>query len=144
MSESTTKTSFDTIREKLDFYLDEKGEPWAEFVAEDDKRRFPLQSLVIQAQLHAVVKDGGKPKEELEKLKFECVRHATKKYRSKQERDDDILEEDGLVLAILNMLARLKKDGHKPEFTGTIQELRTELLKGPPEERNAEVKKNGK
>lgn len=131
---------FNKIREKLDFYLDEKGEPWAEFIAEDDRRGFPLTSLVVLAQLDEAVTHD---KKKLDTLKFECVRHATKKYRSKQERDDDILEEDGLVLALLNYLARLKKNGHKPEFTGTIQELRTALLGGPPEERNAEVTKKG-
>lgn len=136
MSEEFTK-----IREVLDFYLDEKGEPWARFIAEDDQRGFPLKSLVVLAQLDEAVKQD---KKKLDTLMFECVRHATKKYRPKQERDDDILEEDGLVVAILNYLARLKKSGRKPEFTGTIQELRTALLEGPPEERNAEVKKKGK
>jgi hypothetical protein len=129
---------FIEIQKVLDFYLDDKGEVWAVFVKEDDQRRFPLKSLVVQAQLQGLVavdEKGKKVARSVDALMFECVRHATRKYRSKSDRDDDVLEEDGLVCAILNRLARLNKDGHKPEFTGTVTELRKDLVELPEEER---------
>jgi hypothetical protein len=146
MSEQTTvqssETPFEKIRKVLDFHLDEKGEPWGTFIAEDDQRRFPLKSKVIQAYLHEAVQGADKPKEKLEALTYECVRHATKSYRPKKDRDEDLLfEEDGLLLAILNMLARLKKKGHKPEFSGTAKQLRSDLLDGPKEEHLSEEEK---
>lgn len=51
MSLRTLSAQFIEIQKTLDFYLDEKGEVWAVFIKEDDQRRFPLKSLVIQAQL---------------------------------------------------------------------------------------------
>jgi hypothetical protein len=131
-------SEFDEIRNFLDFDLDAKGEVWAVFIKEDDHRRFPLKSLVIQAQLDKFIKPEVKEKNariSMDALMYQCVRHATNKYRPKKDRDDDFLEEDGLVCAILNELARRKRLGQEPVLIGTVTKLLDSLLNLPEVER---------
>lgn len=104
---------FNEIRKVLDFFLDEKGEVWARFTAEDDQREFPLKSLVIQAQLEGVIGlDLSGKKEEIklplkmQALTYEIVRYATKKYRPKKERDDEAFLEEPLLFAFVVYAAK--------------------------------------
>ena len=83
MSLRTLSAQFIEIQKTLDFYLDEKGEVWAVFIKEDDQRRFPLKSLVIQAQLEelaALDAKGKKVSASVDALMYECVRYASQAF----------------------------------------------------------------
>jgi hypothetical protein len=120
------------VLRELEFSLDERGNIVVRFVDDDTGPDFPLKHPVVQSCLHGIIQNGGSTgsPEEMNNLLYECVREATRRYRSrpKADSDSDMLEENSLLHAAVKLMSRLYHKEKKSEQKDTPTNLRADLV----------------
>lgn len=122
----------------LEFHLDTRGQLVVRFAGDDTGPDFKLKDHVIQAELHGILVNGGSEASPLEmgELTFECVREASRRYRSipNAERYDASLDENSLVHAVVKRAVKLYHEEKKTELELSPTDLRNDLLAGVKDE----------